>query len=266
MKNFTPDSKKNTNALIRLENIGLILQGREILRNVSLNVLPESVLTIIGPNGAGKSTILKIILGLQQATTGQLIRQANIHIGYVPQKFSFNPLLPLTVERFIQLGKPQKRFSLNEILTEVGIQHLQRYPIQQLSGGELQRVLLARALLGEPELLVLDEPAQGVDVSGQSELYQLLAQLKHSRGCSVLLVSHDLHLVMASSDKVLCLNQHVCCSGHPEDVSRHPEYLQLFGNLAMPSTEQCIDGLAVYTHSHDHCHDTHGRVVAINDQ
>ena len=238
--------------LVSLNAISLSINKRQILDKVSLDILPESVLTIIGPNGAGKSTILKIILGLQSASSGEIQRKANLQIGYVPQKFSLDPLLPLTVERFIRLGKAEKKFSLLAILAELGIRHLRKNTIQQLSGGELQRVLLARALLGEPELLVLDEPAQGVDVLGQSELYQLLAQLKYSRGCSVLLVSHDLHLVMASSDKVLCLNQHVCCSGHPKDVSRHPEYLQLFGNGFNP---QGVDGLAIYTHHHDHCHD-----------
>jgi len=238
--------------LVSLKKISLSINKRKILHNISLDILPEHVLTIIGPNGAGKSTILKVILGLQQASSGEIQRKKNLQIGYVPQKFSLDPLLPLTVERFIRLGKAEKKFSLLEILAELGISHLRQNSIQQLSGGELQRVLLARALLGEPELLVLDEPAQGVDVLGQSELYQLLTQLKYSRGCSVLLVSHDLHLVMASSDKVLCLNQHVCCSGHPEDVSRHPEYLQLFGNEFSPSG---VDGLAIYTHSHDHRHD-----------
>ena len=239
-------------SLITLNNISLRINKRVILHNVSLDILPERVLTIIGPNGAGKSTLLKIILGLQSSSSGDIQRKKQLQIGYVPQKFSLDPLLPLTVERFIRLGKAEKKFSLREILTELGISHLRESTIQQLSGGELQRVLLARALLGEPELLVLDEPAQGVDVLGQSELYQLLTQLKYSRGCSVLLVSHDLHLVMASSDKVLCLNQHVCCSGHPEDVSRHPEYLQLFGNEVNSSG---VDGLAIYTHHHDHRHD-----------
>jgi zinc transport system ATP-binding protein len=215
-------------------------------------------LTIIGPNGAGKSTVLKILLGLQQPSEGKITRKPKLCMGYVPQKFSIDPLMPLTVERFIQLGRRVARFSLDEIFIEVGVSHLAQQSMLHLSGGELQRVLLARALLGEPDLLVLDEPAQGVDVVGQSELYQLLANLKYSRGCSVLLVSHDLHLVMASSDKVLCLNQHVCCSGHPEDVSRHPEYLQLFGNDLY---NKPTDGIAVYTHSHDHCHDTHGDVI-----
>jgi len=245
-----------------MENISLTVGERKILHNVSLEILPESVLTLIGPNGAGKSTVLKILLGLQQASSGKIVRKPNIHIGYVPQKFSIDPLLPLTVERFARLGKAEKKFTLADIFSEVGISHLAKQTMQQLSGGELQRVLLARALLGEPELLVLDEPAQGVDVLGQSELYQLLSDLKHSRACSVLLVSHDLHLVMASSDHVLCLNQHVCCSGHPEDVSKHPEYLQLFGDAL---SSKVADGLAVYTHTHDHCHDTHGSVIKIKE-
>ena len=246
------------NSLIRVEDISLNIGERNILHKVNLEIFPESVLTIIGPNGAGKSTVLKILLGLQQPSSGKVICKPKLRIGYVPQKFAIDPLLPLTVERFVRLGKAEQKFTLKEILKEVGVSHLAKQSMQQLSGGELQRVLLARALLGEPELLVLDEPAQGVDVVGQSELYQLLSSLKHSRGCSVLLVSHDLHLVMASSDQVLCLNQHVCCSGHPEDVSRHPEYLQLFGGEL---ADKVSDGLAVYTHSHDHCHDAHGNVI-----
>ncbi len=248
--------------LISMENISLTIGERKILRQVSLEILPESVLTIIGPNGAGKSTLLKILLGLQAVSSGRIIRKPNIHIGYVPQKFTIDPLLPLTVERFVRLGRKEDKFSVADIFAEIRISHLANQTMQRLSGGELQRVLLARALLGEPELLVLDEPAQGVDVQGQSELYQLLAELKHSRRCSVLLVSHDLHLVMASSDRVLCLNQHVCCSGHPEDVSRHPEYQQLFGNELVG---KLADGLGVYTHTHDYCHDTHGSVVQLDD-
>lgn len=251
------------NSLVRVESISLNIGERNILHEVSLEIFPESVLTIIGPNGAGKSTVLKILLGLQQASSGNVIRKPKLRIGYVPQKFTIDPLLPLTVERFVRLGKAEKFFTLKEIFSEVGVSHLAKQSMQHLSGGELQRVLLARALLGEPELLVLDEPAQGVDVAGQSELYQLLGGLKHSRGCSVLLVSHDLHLVMASSDQVLCLNQHVCCSGHPEDVSRHPEYLQLFGNELAGREAK---GLAVYTHTHDHCHDAHGNVLSSDEQ
>lgn len=249
--------------LISVENTSLIVGERKILHEISLEIDPESVLTIIGPNGAGKSTLLKILLGLQRASSGRITRKPNLRIGYVPQKFTIDPLLPLTVERFVRLGKTEQKYSVEEIFTEVGITHLAKQSMQQLSGGELQRILLARALLGEPELLVLDEPAQGVDVLGQSELYQLLANLKHSRGCSVLLVSHDLHLVMASSDQVLCLNQHVCCRGHPEDVSKHPEYIQLFGDS---TTSSVTDGLAVYTHTHDHCHDTHGRIIRSEEE
>jgi len=178
-----------------------------------------------------------------------------LRIGYVPQKISLNVLMPLTVKRFISLAKRfSKSIELETVLAETGIQHLQEQDIQQLSGGEFQRVLLARALLNHPDLLILDEPAQGVDVLGQAELYEKISQLRNQYGFGVLMVSHDLHLVMQKTDQVLCLNQHICCSGQPDDVSNHPEYQRLFGEL--PS-----EGLAVYTHHHNHCHDLHGDVV-----
>jgi zinc transport system ATP-binding protein len=178
-----------------------------------------------------------------------------LRVGYVPQRFHVDPLLPLTVERFIRLTPTRSTpVAVQHWAAEVGVQHLLAQPVQSLSGGEWQRVLLVRALLNEPQLLVLDEPGQGVDVSGLSELYQLISRLRQQHGYGVLMVSHDLHLVMAATDQVLCLNRHICCSGQPEAVSRHPEYLRLFGDSRTA-------GLAIYTHHHDHQHDMHGCVV-----
>jgi len=243
--------------LATLSHIGLNIGQRVILHDVSLEVYPESVLTLIGPNGAGKSTVLKILLGLQQADRGTLWRMPGLRVGYVPQKFHLDRLLPLTVERFIGLNLLRHNAAaVRESAMEVGVENLLPQAVQSLSGGELQRVLLARALLNKPQLLVLDEPGQGVDVTGLNDLYQLINRLKLVHGYGVLMVSHDLHLVMAATDQVLCLNRHICCSGQPEAVSRHPEYLRLFGDLR-PA------GLAVYTHHHDHQHDMHGCIVPL---
>ena len=240
--------------LASLKNISLSLQGKTILLDVSLELQAGKVLTIIGPNGAGKSTLIRILLGLQKPDSGDIWKKPKLRIGYVPQKININALMPLTVKRFIALSGVTNKDKIMSALKEAGIDKLENQAIQQLSGGEFQRALIARALLREPELLVLDEPAQGVDVLGQAELYEQISKLKDSYGFGVIMVSHDLHLVMQNTDQVLCLNQHVCCSGQPDDVSQHPEYQQLFGNLP-------TEGLAVYTHSHNHCHDLHGNVV-----
>ena len=246
----------STTILAKLEHISLCSGQRVILHDVSLDVYSESVLTLIGPNGAGKSTLLKVLLGLRKPDQGSVWRKPDLRVGYVPQKFQVDRLLPLTVARFIGLAaKRPAPDLLLQCATEVGVQHLLQQPVQALSGGELQRVLLARALLNKPQLLVLDEPGQGVDVGGLSELYQLITRLKQSHGYGILLVSHDLYLVMAATDQVLCLNRHICCSGQPEAVSRHPEYLRLFGGARTV-------GLAVYSHHHDHQHDLHGSIVA----
>jgi zinc transport system ATP-binding protein len=254
MSNPKPKNNlKEDELLASLDHIYLSLQGKSILHDVSLKLQAGKVLTVIGPNGAGKSTLIRILLGLEKSNSGTVYRKPKLRIGYVPQKISIDSLMPLTVERFVSLSGERHANAITA-LEETGVKHLANQAIQQLSGGEFQRVLLARALLHKPELLILDEPAQGVDVIGQAELYERIAQLKNTYGFGVLMVSHDLHLVMQKSDQVLCLNQHICCSGQADDVSQHPEYQRLFGNL--PS-----EGLAVYTHNHNHCHDLHGDVV-----
>lgn len=237
--------------LATLNHVSLAYGSRQILQDVSLSLESGKVLTIIGPNGAGKSTLLRVLLGLQQADSGDVTLRDGLKIGYVPQSISIDHNLPLNVQRFVALGGGN---SVSEALAMLKIEHLKDAAIQSISGGEFQRVLLARALSRKPELLVLDEPAQGVDVMGQGELYDKISTLRNEYGFGVLMVSHDLHLVMAKTDQVICLNQHICCSGVPDDVSRHPEYHRLFGD--MPDT-----GLAVYTHHHDHTHDIHGNVV-----
>ena len=241
----------NNQLLASLEQVSLTLNGKSILHDVSLDLQAGKVLTLIGPNGAGKSTLIRILLGFQNPDSGKVWKKNKLRIGYVPQKIAVNPLIPLTVKRFIELAGSG---NIESTLKEVGITHLAMQTIEQLSGGEFQRVLLARALLRKPELLVLDEPAQGVDVIGQAELYEKISNLSSHYNFGVFMVSHDLHLVMQKSDHVLCLNQHICCSGQAEDVSQHPEYQRLFGNLP-------TEGLAVYTHHHNHCHDLSGDIV-----
>ena len=242
-----------SDALIRLAGIGVTFAGQKVLQDVQLRVKPGEIVTLIGPNGAGKTTLVRAVLGLLKPDSGSVWRKPRLRIGYMPQKLHVDATLPLSVLRFLRLVPSVKREQALAALAEVGAEQVIDSPLQSISGGELQRVLLARALLREPELLVLDEPVQGVDVSGQAELYRLITQLRDRHGCGVLMVSHDLHLVMSTTDQVVCLNRHVCCSGHPEQVSNDPAFVELFGQNA-PS-------LAIYHHHHDHAHDLHGSVV-----
>jgi len=239
--------------LLSLGNVSLRLNATDVLEGVNLSVRLGEIVTLIGPNGAGKTSLVRIVLGLLKASGGKVWRQPRLRIGYMPQKLQIDPSLPLTVLRFLLLVPGTRRPAVEAALAEVGAEHLIARPLQQVSGGELQRILLARALLRQPDLLVLDEPVQGVDVNGQIELYQLITRLRDRYGCGVLMVSHDLHLVMATTNTVVCLNRHVCCSGHPEQVSLDPAFVAMFGEQA--------SALAVYNHHHDHAHDLHGEVV-----
>ena len=229
--------------LVQAGEVSVRFQQHWALQQVSLQVRRREIVTLIGPNGAGKSTLVRVVLGLLIPNEGTVFRTTGIRIGYMPQRLSINRVLPLTVARFLTLGRLRKASIIQPVLTEVGISHLFQRPLQSISGGELQRVLLARALLREPDLLVLDEPIQGVDVTGQYELYDLIAQIRQQRGCGILMVSHDLHLVMAATDYVVCLNKTVCCSGHPTAVTQHPDYLKLFG-------ARVAQEFAIYTHHH----------------
>ena len=240
--------------LLTVENINLTIGGNSILREVNLQVAAGEIVALIGPNGAGKSTLARIALGLLRPDRGRVWRKPGLRLGYMPQRLIVDATLPLTVQRFVTLGAPATRAQVQATLAEVGAASIIDSPVQAISGGEMQRALLARALLREPDLLVLDEPVQGVDVNGQYDVYDLIGGLRHRRGCGILMVSHELHLVMAATDHVLCLNRHVCCSGHPDHVSSDPAYLELFG----------LDGarrLAVYHHHHNHRHDLHGGIL-----
>lgn len=240
-------------ALIKLEGISVSLSGQPVLQHVQLALRSGEIVTLIGPNGAGKTTLVRTVLGLLKPDSGTVRRKPRLRIGYMPQKLHVDATLPLSVLRFLRLVPGVDRAAALAALEEVGAPQVIDSPLQGISGGELQRVLLARALLREPELLVLDEPVQGVDVAGQAELYRLISLLRDRHGCGVLMVSHDLHLVMSATDQVICLNRHVCCSGHPEQVSNDPAFIELFG--------QDAKSLAIYHHHHDHSHDLHGEVV-----
>ena len=238
--------------LVQAQQLSVERGGRTLVDSADLAVHAGEIVTLIGPNGAGKTTLVRTILQLMQHNRGKLYRKPGLRIGYMPQKLHIDPSLPLTVERFLTLGGATKT-QAHKALERTGAEHLLKQPLQSLSGGETQRVLLARALLQQPELLVLDEPVQGVDVAGQAALYALINELRHELGCGVLLISHDLHLVMANTDTVVCLNGHVCCQGHPSQVTADPAYLELFGHRAEAQ-------IALYTHHHDHAHDQCGEI------
>lgn len=241
-------------ALVSLEDVSLARGGQTVLSGVSLAVRPGRIVTIVGPNGAGKSTLVKVALGLLAPDSGKVTRAEGMVVGYVPQSLNVEPTLPLSVRRFLSMAAPRaSRPEQEAALERVGAGHVLGRQVVQLSGGELQRVMLARAVLRRPRLLVLDEPVGGVDMAGQAEIYDLIADFARTQGTGVLMVSHDLHVVMAATDEVVCLNRHVCCAGHPEAVSRHPEYLALFGT-------RVANSLAVYTHVHDHQHLADGSV------
>lgn len=243
----------NNKLLLQLDNLHFSRRGDSVLEKISFSVSSNEIVTLIGPNGSGKSTVVRLVTGLLQPTGGLITRKPGLTIGYMPQFNRFDLSLPLKVKGYLNLAS-RNAASIQSSLELLSIEHLLHKPVQGLSGGELQRVIMARAILKRPQLLVLDEPVQGVDVKGQAELYRLIAQLRDNLGVGVLMVSHDLHMVMASTDTVICLNQHICCQGKPESVSQHPEYLELFG-------KELESDIAIYTHHHDHHHDIHGDVV-----
>ncbi len=241
--------------LAELKDIGIRFGDRQLLSNINMPLHRGEIVTLIGPNGSGKSTLIRTLLGLQTPTSGEVVRHSELRIGYMPQKLHIDPTLPLTVKHFLGLVRGVDKREVRPTLEKIGIPHLENSQVQVLSGGETQRLLLARALLNRPNLLVLDEPVQGVDVNGQVELYNLIASIRDELNCGVLMISHDLHLVMAQTDTVVCINQHVCCSGSPQHVKGHPAYQALFG---VPGAAESI---AIYAHSHDHVHDDSGEVV-----
>ncbi|WP_166266878.1 zinc ABC transporter ATP-binding protein ZnuC [Marinobacter caseinilyticus] len=239
--------------LATLNAVTVTFNNTPVVENVHLTISRGDIITIIGPNGAGKTTLIKAITGIQPITAGSLWRKPGLSIGYVPQRLQLQPTLPLTIRRFMALTGASSG-ACRSALAQTGIEPLYDASVHRLSGGEMQRLLIARALVRQPDLLVLDEPAQGVDINGQAALYELIRSLRDSLNCGVLMISHDLHLVMAATDKVICLNQHICCSGYPEDISHDPAFIEVFG-------QPVAESLAIYHHHHNHSHDLHGDVV-----
>ncbi|MDJ0613954.1 MAG: ATP-binding cassette domain-containing protein [Rhizobiaceae bacterium] len=243
-----------TQSLVALDNAGAFRSGKWLVRGVSMTVEPGEIVTLIGPNGSGKSTTAKMALGIFSPNEGNAVQRPNLRVGYVPQKLAIDWTLPLTVARFMTLTGKVGKMDAAEAMAATETTHLAKSEVRTLSGGEFQRVLLARAMACKPDLLVLDEPVQGVDFNGEIALYDLISKIRDELNCGVLLISHDLHVVMAATDRVICLNGHVCCSGTPTNVASSAEYKALFGSRATA-------GLAIYEHSHDHEHLPDGRVL-----
>ena len=242
----------NDNILVKLKKAGFRIKNKWLVQSVSFQVEKGKIVTLIGPNGSGKSTTAKIALGIFKKIEGEVEKYTN-KVGYVPQKISIDWTLPLRVSDFMVLTENIKSEDIDEALTLTGVIHLKNKNLGSLSGGEFQRVLLARAISKKPELLVLDEPVQGVDFTGEIALYELIKKISDELNCGILLISHDLHTVMSATDHVVCLNGHVCCSGSPIDVARNNEYKALFG-------EQASKTLAIYEHKHDHTHSNDGEI------
>lgn len=244
---------QSENRLVSLTNAGLLRDGRWLVRGIDFSIRRGEVVTLIGPNGAGKSTTAKLAIGVLRPNEGAVDRRQGLRIGYVPQKLAIDWTMPLSVRRLMRLTGPLPDIELAAALKATGILHLVDAEVRHLSGGEFQRALLARAIARKPDLMVLDEPVQGVDFAGESALYELIREIRNSTGCGILMISHDLHMVMAGTDTVICLNGHVCCRGTPEVVSQSADYLKLFGGHSR--------SLAVYSHHHDHTHLPDGRVM-----
>ena len=255
---MAPARSESTAPLIEARKVSVRFGGHAALNGVDAAVHAGEAVTLIGPNGAGKTTLVKVMLGLIAPDSGTVERRPGLRIGYMPQRIEVDATLPLTVRRFLAFAVPRNGTTpesrLNAVLDEVGAAHLLNNPLQEVSGGEMQRVLLARALLRDPDLLVLDEPARGVDVGGQADLYQLIGRIRDQHGCGVLMVSHDLHIVMAATDRVICLNARVQCAGHPEAVSRDPRYTALFGDYPTATA------FAIYHHHPGHVQNSDGRL------
>ncbi|WGW03456.1 ATP-binding cassette domain-containing protein [Tropicibacter oceani] len=235
-------------ALIETRDLTLHMGGQEVLRDVNFALNPREIVTVVGPNGSGKSTFLRSLIGAVRPHSGKVTRKPGLRLGYVPQKLALDPSLPMTVARFLSLPDRIPAHMCAAALAEAGAEGYADRQIADLSGGQLQRVLLARALLNLPEVLLLDEPTQGLDQPGQAAFYRQIEEVRDRLGCAVLLVSHELHVVMSASDRVICLNGHVCCEGHPEVVAQAEEYRALFGTGTGGA-------LALYRHEHTHSHD-----------
>jgi zinc transport system ATP-binding protein len=239
-------------SLISVNNLSIRYGANTVLHGVSLAIEPAEIVTIVGPNGSGKTTLLRAIIGAIEPSAGRIERPRGFKIGYVPQRLHIDPTLPMTVERFLKLAGKVDRSTCRQALAEAGVPDLLKRQMSQLSGGQFQRVLLARALINKPDLLILDEATQGLDQPGSAAFYQQIEDVRDKTGCAIIMVSHELHVVMSASDRVICLNGHICCEGTPAVVASAPEYRALFGMGTGGA-------LALYRHDHNHNHDeSHG--------
>ena len=239
--------------LLKVENVGVSMNDKSLVKGVSFEVKQGEIVTLIGPNGSGKSTTAKIALGIYKKIDGKVKTYTN-KIGYVPQKILIDWTLPIRVSDFMTLTEELTQDQINIALNLTGVEHLKDKSLSNLSGGEFQRVLIARAISKQPELLVLDEPVQGVDFKGEIALYELIKKISDKMKCGILLISHDLHVVMSATDYVVCLNGHVCCCGTPKDVAQSKHYKELFG-------EKSAELLSIYEHNHDHVHSSDGNII-----
>jgi len=235
-------------SLVQVEGLSVRYGARTALSRVSLRVEPSEIVTIVGPNGSGKTSLLRAIIGAIKPFQGRVVKAGSLKIGYVPQKLHIDETLPITVSRFLKLSGGVTAADIDYTLTQAGVPELEKAQLSQLSGGQFQRVLLARALIAKPDLLLLDEATQGLDQRGSASFYQQIEIVRQDTGCAVLMISHELHVVMSASDRVICLNGHVCCEGTPAVVASAPEYRALFGTGTGGA-------LALYRHEHDHGHD-----------
>ncbi|WP_170559704.1 metal ABC transporter ATP-binding protein [Ruegeria atlantica] len=236
--------------LITVEDLSVSYGANTVLKHVNMGVEPGEIVTIVGPNGSGKTSLLRAIIGATKPSAGQVKRKPGLKIGYVPQKLHIDPTLPITVERFMRLTHRASKKDCKTALDTAGVPDLLKRQMSQLSGGQFQRVMLARALINRPEILLLDEATQGLDQPGSAAFYRQIEDVRRETGCAIIMISHELHVVMSASDRVICLNGHVCCEGSPAVVASAPEYRALFGTGTGGA-------LALYRHDHDHNHDHH---------
>ena len=249
--------ESDTQPLLKATGLGVRRGSRWLIRSIDLRVDSGEIVTLIGPNGGGKTTLAQCLASVTASDEGSVWRAPGTRIGYVPQRLAIHSAMPIKVRRLLTLHRAHSRQAIKAALAQVGIEHLAERSLQSLSGGEFQRALLARVLVGgPPSLLILDEPAQGVDFAGEIALYRLIGEIRRQSGCGILLISHDLHVVMGQTDRVICLNGHICCSGLPESVAADPEYRRLFG-------DDSGGDLAIYQHHHDHRHLPDGRAVPL---
>jgi len=240
-------TQKGYQVLSYLKNISLKLNEQQILKNINLRINRGQITTLIGPNGGGKTSIARILIGILKPSSGEVFIQKNIKIGYVPQKLEIEKTIPLRVMDFLELFAQKNTKNQLLIIKKLNIGTILEKSLHQISIGQMQKILLAQALMNSPDLLVLDEPTSNMDISAQADFYNLLEEIRKQQNCAILLISHDLHIVMQQTNQVICVNHHICCEGNPESINNHPEYLSLFG-------KHKINNIAIYPHHHDHLH------------